>query len=318
VDRESIRAPDQLAQHYAVVEELLRKRLEQDPALDYLGARPDRFVRPLTAREIADRFEPARIVAGFATQERALDTAKLARALRRAIARSPRIRFLASHRVRSLREEPDGFRVEGDGPRGAFCLRGRQLVNATWERRLALDQQLGLAPSANVLHRLKYRVIARLPAELRGAPSVTMVLGRYGDVVIRADGTVYLSWYPAGLRGWSHGLEPPADWESACRGEAPPALAREIAEATLAGIRAWLPAVAGCQVLTVDAGAIVARGRSDVDDLASGLHDRTRIGVTSRGGHHSVDTGKLTTAPLFALEVADRVEALRLASASAA
>ena len=31
------------------------------------------------------------------------------------------------------------------------------------------------------------------------------------------------------------------------------------------------------------------------------------MGVTSKGVYHSVDTGKYTTAPLFAVDVADRV-----------
>jgi hypothetical protein len=314
---DSIVAASRLAEHYAAVEEQCRKRLEQDTTLDYLGARPGRIVRPLAASEIAAHFDPGRIAAGFATAERALDTDPFAAGLRRAIERSPNIAFLPSHAARSVAEEEDGFRVEGDGAQGAWRVHARQVVNATWERRFALDQQLGIAPPGNLLHRLKYRVIARLPEELRGAPSVTMVLGRYGDVVIRACGTAYLSWYPAALRGWSHALEPPAEWEPACRGEVPAALAREIEAEVLAGIGAWLPAIARCRPLRVDAGAIVANGRSDVDDPASALHDRTQIGVTSRGGYHSVNTGKLTTAPLFAIEAADRVEAFSLETRAA-
>jgi hypothetical protein len=59
--------------------------------------------------------------------------------------------------------------------------------------------------------------------------------------------------------------------------------------------------------ILVDAGAIVAYGKTDVDDASSALHDRTQIGVTSIEGYHSVDPGKLTTAPLFAKRAADRV-----------
>ena len=65
----------------------------------------------------------------------------------------------------------------------------------------------------------------------------------------------------------------------------------------------------------VDAGAIVAYGRTDVNDPGSGLHDRTRVGVTSCDGYHSVDPGKLTTAPLFG-ELAAR-SVLRLERAAA-
>jgi hypothetical protein len=70
----------------------------------------------------------------------------------------------------------------------------------------------------------------------------------------------------------------------------------------------WMPGMADVEVMQVDAGAIVAYGQTDIDDAASGLHVRTRVGVHSQGNYHSVDPGKLTTAPLFALEAAERVD----------
>lgn len=307
---DSLLAPDALAAHYAAVEARCRERFEADPTLDYLGERPRDLVRRLSSRELAAGFEPARVQAGFSTAERALDTDVFAAALRAAVADSPRVRFLPSRTARAIAETPEGFRVEGDGPAGTWRIAARQVVNATWERRAALDAQLGLAPARHLLHRLKYRVIARLPESLREAPSVSMVLGRYGDVVIRADGNAFLSWYPVGLRGWSEGLEPPRAWDAACRGEVGEEEGRAIAAGILGAIDDWYPGLGASEPLRVDAGAIVAIGHSDVDDPSSALHDRTRIGVTTRGGYHTVDPGKLTTAPLFAVEVAERVEAL--------
>jgi len=37
------------------------------------------------------------------------------------------------------------------------------------------------------------------------------------------------------------------------------------------------------------------------------LHTRTRIGIRSKDGYHSVDPGKYTMVPLFAVEVAHRI-----------
>lgn len=317
VARDSLVAPERLAAHYAAIEDRCRELLGGDAELDYLGERPDRLVRPLERGELEAFFEPTRFSAGFATAERALDTERLAIALRRAVAASSLVTFLPSRVARAIARDGDGFSVEGDGAEGPWSIRAGQVVNATWEGRLALDRQLGMPPPQNLLHRLKYRVIARLPVGLRGAPSVSMVLGRYGDIVVRTDGTAYLSWYPAGLRGWSHEVEPPAEWNAACRGEVPPALAREIAAGIVAGIEPWFPGIARSEPLLVDAGAIVALGQSDVDDAKSDLHDRSHIGVTSCGRYHSVDPGKLTTAPRYALEVADRVAALERAGGSA-
>ncbi|HET9466004.1 MAG TPA: FAD-dependent oxidoreductase, partial [Gemmatimonadales bacterium] len=312
VAADSVLTPDRLAEHYSAVEHRVRELLEQNAQLDYLGTRPRSLVRRLEDSEIAAYFDPSRFAAGFATSELAVDTTVLAEALRRAVARSANVTFMASHEALAISEEANGFHVEGDSPAGLWSIQACQVVNAMWERRLRFDRQLGIPPPENLLHRLKFRVIGRLPQALRAAPSVSMVLGRYGDVVVRSDGTAYLSWYPAGLRGWSHDVEPPQDWNPACRGELDPAQAREIASEIKAGIAQWFPGMARFEPLQVDAGAIVALGRSDVDDARSELHDRTRIGVKSRGAYHSVDSGKLTTAPLFAIEAADRVEAFRL------
>jgi glycine/D-amino acid oxidase-like deaminating enzyme len=305
---DSIVPAERLAEHYAAVDARCRARFAEDTGLDYLGARPEPLFRRLAPHEYADHFNPEHVAAGFATAELAVDTDLLASGLRRALAMSPRVTFRPSHHVRSIMETAGGYRIEGDGPDGAWRHHARVVVNATWEQRSALDLQLGIPPPPGLLHRLKFRVIARLPEALRGAPSVSMVLGRYGDLVVREDGTAFLSWYPVGLRGWSHDIAPPATWEAACRGELDPRESFEIAEQILAGMEAWFPGVARSKPLIVDAGVIVARGQSDVDDAASALHDRSRIGVFSRGAYHSIDPGKLTTAPMFALEAADRIE----------
>ena len=308
VARSSIVPAEALASHYAAVEARCRAALEADPNLDYLGARPGVLTRRLEHHAIAEFFDPESFAAGFATEELAVDTDRLAASVRRALASTPGVALMSDSVVRSIEEDSLGFRVGGDGPGGPWRIRARQVLNATWERRVALDQQLGIEPPDHLLHRLKFRVIARLPDRLRAAPSVTMVLGRYGDLVVRADGTAYLSWYPVAMRGWTHDLEPPDYWNPPCRAEVDAELAREIASSVLAAMNEWCPGIAAAEPLLVDAGVVVAIGATDVDDAGSELHDRTRIGVRSRGGYHSVDPGKLTTAPLFAVEAADRIE----------
>jgi hypothetical protein len=68
-------------------------------------------------------------------------------------------------------------------------------------------------------------------------------------------------------------------------------------------IEKWFPWVKKSKPYPVDGAAIVAYGKTDVDDNESLLHDRTKIGLKTYGGnYHSIDTGKLTTAPIFAVE----------------
>lgn len=307
VANDSLVDPGRLREFYDRLEEAARDEFAADASLDYLGMRPTRLVEELPPGEAARHFTPGSMQHAFRTAERAIDTDDLAREVRGAIADSPLIQVRAGHEVRTISRRGDSLVVEGITHGKPFALAARQVVNATWERRLALDRTFGLPASAGVLHRLKYRVIVRPKSPMPHAPSVTMVLGRYGDVVVRPDGTVYLSWYPAGLQGWSSEIEPPREWDAACRGEPPAEVAARVARETITAIASWMPAIADAEPLAVDAGSIVAYGHTDVDDRASGLHRRTQVGVRTIGPYHSVDPGKLTTAPVFALEAAERV-----------
>lgn len=307
VARDSLSTPAQLAQHYDAVDAAYRQALAEDEELDYLGLRPDHLYYPLDLAKLSSCVDPRHFSAAFHTEERAIDTEQLAQLLRAAIAESPRIHFLPQHKVKAVERHDGYFSIEGDGPEGAWKLEAKQVVNALWDGRFAIDQSVGLPNPPGWLHRMKYRVIARVPDALRHAPSITGVLGPYGDIVIRPDSTAYLSWYPIGMKGWSHDVAPPADWDAPCRGKLPQAEAARVAEEIIGSLAKWYPPIRDAEPMLVDAGAIVAYGKTDVDDSNSGLHDRTRIGVLSSAGYHSVDPGKLTTAPVFAMQAAERV-----------
>ena len=81
--------------------------------------------------------------------------------------------------------------------------------------------------------------------------------------------------------------------------------------ARLAEIVPELKAVIGDRLAQaeVKGGVIFAWGNSDISDPESELHQRHDVGVRSYGRYHSIDTGKLTLAPLFAKEAADRIRA---------
>ena len=136
-------------------------------------------------------------------------------------------------------------RVEGDGPQGRGAFMHGQVVNATWERRVALDLQLGIPPPPQLLHRLKFRIIGRLPAgaarravRLDGARP----LRRRRDPPRRNRLSVLVS-------GRAARLEPRRSSRRrtgmrACRGEVSPSHAREIASEIRAGFEDWCPAMA--------------------------------------------------------------------------
>jgi len=206
VARDSLLTPLDLEHHYYALQQHYDELMQQDDDLDYLGTRPQRLFQPLFRQQLERHYDPRRVQAGYATAGLSLTTERLAAALPKAVADHSRIDFAGGREVQSVERGGNGFIVKGHSGEGPWEERPEQLVNAAWDGRPALDSTMGIDGYEGLLHRLKYRVIARLPSELAGAPSVTIVLGPYGDVVMRPNSTVYLSWYPLALRGWSHEL----------------------------------------------------------------------------------------------------------------
>jgi glycine/D-amino acid oxidase-like deaminating enzyme len=307
VPHDSALSPDALAAHYAAVERLYDEGRRDGG--DYLGGAPDPVWRRLGPAEIGPFAATEGLQAGFSTAEASVDLRVTAAALRCALASTPSVRLHLGRRVRAVTRGAAGFRVEGEALDGAsWRLDAEQVVNALWDGRLVIDRGLGLEPPRPWVHRLKYRVMVTLPEALRGMPSLSFVLGAYGDVGVYGDGEGYVSWYPECLRGWSRELAPPAAWTPACTGRLEAAEQAEVGRRVLAAFDALVPGLARARIRAVDAGVIFSWGESDITDPGSALHRRDDTGVTSRDGYHSVNTGKLTTAPLFAVETADRVE----------
>lgn len=307
VHHDSLLSPDDLAAHYDHVETRLRDALRQDRALDYLGERPEGVWSRLSDADLARWFTPACFTGAFDTAERAIDPAELGSVLTTAILAHPLITVRTGHKVEDVQRSATGFLLEGSNAQGKWTAEAEQVVNCTWDSLYRLDRMAGLAPPDGWLMRLKYRVLTRLPDALATAPSATLVLGPFGDVVIRPDRTAYLSWYPAGLQGWSHDLDTPSDWDAPCMGQDDPDRSLRIAQEIKSRIDAWMPGIGQSTQYQIDAGAILAHGKTDVDDRSSGLHGRMDSGITSYDGWHSFNPGKLTTAPMFAQQAAQIV-----------
>lgn len=183
----------------------------------------------------------------------------------------------------------------------------RSVVNALWANRLVVDARRGLAPNRPFYNRLKLGLNLWLGDRDLGAPTTTYVLGPYGDIVRFPSGRCYLSWYPAGMFETSETLES-IDW----RAKLASVNQAKIANDTVVALQRLTPGldtpIDDPEVRAkVEGGAIFAWGESDIDDPDSELHQRFEVGPHGHGGYVSIDTGKLTTAPLFCLQAADRI-----------
>jgi hypothetical protein len=142
------------------------------------------------------------------------------------------------------------------------------------------------------------------------------MLGPFGDIVCYQSGRVYLSWYPDCMIGATTRVEE-TDWNSVLE-----AVDHEWVRArTLGAMGTLCPPVQELAKLTgvdvvVNGGSIFALAVSDIDDPASGLHERIDRGATERDRYLSVDTAKYTLAPALAVETAQRMTTLTRVAAA--
>ncbi len=148
-------------------------------------------------------------------------------------------------------------------------------------------------------------LMGRVPRTLAGLPSLTVVLGPYGDVVVHPRANTYISWYPACMRGWTDGVSVPQEWEQACAGRIDDAEADRIAQEALSGFEEVVTGMVHAKIDVVDAGVIFSWGRqilmiqvaNYMNDSISACNSTTAFSIVYR---------KLTRAPFsFAQQFLD-------------
>lgn len=255
---------------------------------------------------VSETLDDRAIVAAFDSPEVAIDPVFLTDLVRQRVLQAPEIEVRARHLVTGVEGKRDltvAYAHDGHSGRENFD----HVVNALWDGRIAIDDTRGNRPARPWIHRLKYGVDIRATTSRAPIQSITIVSGPFGEVVNYPSGSVYLTWYPSCLRGSTGDVEPP-QWPI----EPGEPMRSDVLNGTFEGLAELMPAlrtIADEDVANavVRGGPIVAWGETDIDDPQSELHKRYEIGVTSDGGYHSVDPGKLTTIPLFAEECAGRI-----------
>jgi hypothetical protein len=306
VHRDSLVSADQIRAHLEACRGLA---LEHPNPKDsgYFGSDFHSPSRELTVPERDGLFDERTVRAAFLTPEISIDPKALAAILRKQLRSVANVDLRPNTRVMAARPQERFVDV-------MFAQAGVQaeerydhVVNALWDGRLAIDETAGFLPERPWLWRMKHFLRIRAADDSANIPSATIVLGPFGDVVNYMTGEIYLSWYPDSCQDRSSDLKPPTTWLPAT-----PEFSASLRVSMPQALSEIVPSLAQLprQVLAggeINGGIIFAFGKTDVDDPESGLHQRWSIGVRSKGRYHSINTGKYTTAPLFATEVADRI-----------
>ena len=303
--KDSMLPVEQIEKHFGKVETFTRQRMARAGNSYLTDLSGPMFERADVA---SGGFDPAQVVARFKTSERAIDTAVLADLLCAAVLAHPGIEMVMDVDVQSVESTGKTFRVlyvEGNTERSQGPL--RHVVNALWANRVVIDARMGQAPNARLRNRMKLGVNICNGTQEPGVASTTFVLGPYGDIVRFPSGRLYLSWYPSGMFETRGTLEP-VDW----RERLASVNCEQVISDTVAALRRLVPGLDAslgdpAVETMVEGGAIFALGTTDIDDINSELHQRYTIGPECHGGYVSLNTGKLTTAPQFAVQAADLV-----------
>lgn len=300
VHRGSVVGPDLLRAKFEAISALIREHPDAGRYLVDVSDARTTEIEPSELRELAG----ADIVAGFRVPERSVETRWIADRLAAALAATTGVTLRMGETVVSAEPRDTAtspWRVRtADGGHEDFAI----VVNALWNGRLAIDVSAGLAPTPPWTHRYRNCVFVRTRTE-QGLPSALVAVGPFGDVKNYNGRDFYLSWYPVGLVAEGAELEL----------EAPATPTGEAADAFVARVRGALePIMPGVGAVLDDAESVVvhggfvfARGAGALDDPRSGLHRRDRYGVERHGSYFSVDTGKYSTAPWLARELANEI-----------
>jgi hypothetical protein len=254
-------------------------------------------------------YDPSVIEAVFRTPEIGIEPVGLARLVRARISGDPAVTARFDTEVLGVRTNGEKLMVDSRSRGVEESVEYDHVVNSLWGGRLAIDATMRIHPERPWLFRVKHYLVVEAPEV--PLPSTTIVLGPFGDILDYGDGTIYLSWYPSGLQAKSAEIDAPEPIPAL-----PPLTESRVRDGIIAGLSTIVPRIAELpaeQVRRADlrGGLIFAWGATDIDDAASELHDRHAIGPRSFGRYHSIDTGKLTTAPLYARMVGERILSLR-------
>jgi hypothetical protein len=261
-------------------------------------------IRRLGAEELASIGPAEGFVAGFRVPERSVNTGWVADRLAAAVLAEQRVLPVLSTRVEAVRPVTSGARETWSVVTPLHTWPGFDVVvNALWQGRIALDRGAGVPLPREWSDRYRLSLFIRTERKVN-LPSAVIAVGPFGDVKNYDGHHLYLSWYPAGLVAEHVGSDPVEPMLDR------PRLAR-VQEEVLVELGARLHGVASLIGHMTDArvagGWVHAAGTGSLADRAATLHRRDDFGVRQRGSYYSVDTGKYSTAPWLAQQLAEQI-----------
>ena len=307
VHRDTMVEPAAVEAHFRAVADIHRD-LSQRPGTGYITPFEGGLWERNDSRVTNSLFDNDEVIASYRTEERCIDPMVIALHLRSAVASAPNLRLRTGTTVVEIvRGSGNEYAVvSDDGARGGSETYDA-VVNALWQNRIGIDATLDLADRRPVLHRFKIGLHSASTLVPEDFPTVTFVLGPFGDTV-NFGHRAYLSWYPACHLYTSEEMVPSTPDSRFLKSDLRQVEAESLTALgrLMPGQESWLRRSAGHW--EIRGGYITAWGKTGIEDANSQLHERFDVGAHSNGSYHSVNTGKYTLGPHLAELVATRIQ----------
>ncbi|MEP3653430.1 MAG: FAD-dependent oxidoreductase [Litorimonas sp.] len=294
VHKKSVVSPDAVGTYFSYLNSLV----ERHDTSGYLG--PVRPARELSKDEL-QKLCGENGLAGFEVPEYSIDTQWLADQLVETVLGNSKITLVLGKKVVGVKSRCGGFHgpwqvnLEDQCSEGGFDL----VVNALWQGRPSIDHGLGLPVATDNLYRFRKSVFLTTKKTF-DVPSRVFVVGPFGDLKNYDGSSFYMSWYPAGLISQGNGIYPPSSGSGRTD--------KAVFEETRTHIEKLAPDMAeifnSAETVRIEGGWVFTRGTGRLDDANASIHRRDRYGTFRKENYFSVDTGKYSTAPYMAQEIA--------------
>jgi hypothetical protein len=306
IHRNSVANPDDA---FALAKKISKLTQEHPDAENYFVSPHEITPQLLSDVELNNQYNTEEIVLGFEVPERSVSTQHIADYYVSALSACDQIECAMGQRVlavKKLDRKHNSWSIQSINSSGDAESFGPfdAVVNALWEGRRAIDATVGLEGPDIWTNRYRVSVFAKTkrPVNLNSA---VISVGPFGDVKNYDDRNLYLSWYDTGLLITSQSLLPPCILEPDEKEEL------LIVKTKLRNLGAIIPSVGNLleefESFQLHGGWVYAAGEGELSEPKSELHKRDRIGLFSKEGYFSIDTGKYSIAPWLAQKVANAV-----------
>ena len=284
IAHDSLISPHMFVNHTQKIMQIIQRRIHLQ---SYLGMH---FQKNIEVKRMSEN--------SFATLERAVDVEKLQEIILVELKTRDNIKIHLNHEI-SLIETNISNKYSLCSKTTLIEKKFDYIINCTWAKRFLLDK-LFFSNLPEFNYRTKLYVSAK--TKLQEA-AVTTILGKHGDLVIFNTGRLYASDYLTGLTSFTNGNS--TIFEE--RESLPEELTTKHWDYIKYRFSHFVPELYEITDITTFERTVVAQGDSDIDQIGSGLHDRSPYYIARKGNYISALGTKFTTIPKLAKKIVDGI-----------